>query len=344
MQQPLKILIIEDDDDQRELMRETLEDHFGAGTVVGAESGRDALAHDLASFDLILSDYNLPDRTGMELLDAIRGRCATPVIMVTGENVGQIAVEAIRRGATDYIVKFGDYLFTIPLVVEKNLTVAKVKRENESLRSELERALQEVRDKNAQLEQSLKKVEEVAATDPLTGLYNRRHFGKVSEQLWSEAHRYDQDLSCVMIDLDGYKQLNDKYGHQVGDQVLVVAGRVIGANLRKMDVAARYGGDEFILLLPHASAQDAKVVAQRIHEQYRAAVASLLRSSDAATMSIGVGSRLGDDPTCADQLVAAADAALYRAKAGGRDRIVLSQPEARALPAAAVAATVAAAV
>ena len=329
MQQPLKILIIEDDDDQRELMRETLEDHFGPGTVVGAESGRAALAQDLGSFDLILSDYNLPDRTGMELLDTIRGRCATPVIMVTGENVGHIAVEAIRRGATDYIVKFGDYLFTIPLVVEKNLTVAKVKRENESLRAELERALQEVRDKNAQLEQSLRKVEEVAATDPLTGLYNRRHFGKVSEQHWSEAHRYDQDLSCVMIDLDGYKQLNDKYGHQVGDQVLVVAGRVIGANLRKMDVAARYGGDEFILLLPHASAEDAAVVARRIHEQYRAAVAGLLRSTEPATMSIGIGSKRGDEPTCGDQLVAAADAALYRAKAGGRDRIVLSRPEAR---------------
>ena len=329
MQQPLKILIIEDDDDQRELMRETLEDHFGVGTVIGAESGHSALAQDLAAFDLILSDYNLPDRTGMELLDQIRGRCATPVIMVTGENVGQIAVEAIRRGATDYIVKFGDYLFTIPLVVEKNLTVAKVKRENESLRSELERALQEVRDKNAQLEQSLKKVEEVAATDPLTGLYNRRHFGRVSEQLWSEAHRYDQDLACVMIDLDGYKQINDRYGHQVGDQVLVVAGKVITANLRRMDVAARYGGDEFILLLPHASAEEAEGVAGRIRDEYRIAVAGLLRRNETATMSIGIGSRRFDEPTNADQLVAAADAALYRAKETGRNRIVISQPEAK---------------
>jgi len=326
VQPQLKILIIEDDDDQRELMRETLEDHFGPGTVVGAESGRSALSHDLGSFDLILSDYNLPDRSGMELLDAIRGRCATPVIMVTGENVGQIAVEAIRRGATDYIVKFGDYLFTIPLVVEKNLTVAKVKRENESLRSELERALQEVRDKNAQLEASLKRVEEVAATDPLTGLYNRRHFGKVSEQLWSEAQRYDHDLSCVMIDLDGYKQLNDRYGHQVGDQVLVVAGKVITANLRRMDVAARYGGDEFILLLPHASAEEASGVASRIREEYKAAVASLLRRNDPATMSIGIGSRRYDEPTSADQLVAVADAALYKAKAAGRNRIVISEP------------------
>jgi PleD family two-component response regulator len=90
--------------------------------------------------------------------------------MVTGENVGNTAIEAIRRGATDYVVKTGDYLLTIPLVVQKNITVAKVMQENESLRHELERALSEVRDKNAQLEASLQRVEELAATDPLTGL------------------------------------------------------------------------------------------------------------------------------------------------------------------------------
>jgi two-component system, cell cycle response regulator len=322
----LRILIIEDDDDQRELMRETLEDHFGAGTVVGVESAAAAVAQDLTSFDLILSDYNLPDSTGMELLEQIKLRTSTPVIMVTGENVGRMAADAIRRGATDYVVKFGDYLFTIPLVVEKNLTVAKVKRENELLRTELERALREVRDKNEQLERSLLRVEEMAATDPLTGLYNRRHFGKVLEQLFAESHRYDQDLACVMIDLDGFKQINDVYhNHAVGDQILMVAARIISANLRKADVAARYGGDEFILLLPHSSAEEAATVMQRIREEYRQASSIILRRNEGATMSVGVGSRRGDDPASAEQLVASADAALYQAKGAGRNRIVLSR-------------------
>src|SRR5205085_6912070 len=124
-------------------------------------------------------------------------------------NVGKIAAEAIQRGANDYVVKIGDYLFTIPLVVEKNLSFAKVRRENEQLRVELEQALKDVQDKNAQLEESLQRVEQMAATDPLTGLYNRRHFGRVLDQLFAEAQRYDKDLSCVMIDLDGYKQIND---------------------------------------------------------------------------------------------------------------------------------------
>jgi two-component system, chemotaxis family, response regulator WspR len=321
----LKLLVIEDDVDQRELIRETLIDSFGSATVVVAVGSRcEALVQDLASFDLILSDYNLPDTTGLELLSDLRARCGTPVIMVTGENVAQIAAEAIRRGATDYVVKTGDYLYTIPLVVEKNITVAHVKRENEQLRQELERALQDVKEKNAQLEQSLRKVEQLAATDPLTGLYNRRYFSKVLELLFAEAMRYDKDMSCVMIDLDNYKQFNDSYGHQMGDELLILAGRTITANLRRMDVAARYGGDEFVLLLPQASAVDAFNAAQRIRSDFKPASAALLKRAEGVSMSIGIGSIAGNSPTHGDQLVSIADAALYRSKEGGRDRISLS--------------------
>jgi two-component system cell cycle response regulator len=317
----LRLLIIEDDVDQRELLRETLEDHFGGVTVVGAACMAEALAQQVDTFDLILCDYNLPDCSGMELLEEIRRRCNTPVIMVTGENVGNTAVEAIKRGATDYVVKLGEYLFTIPLIVEKNLTVAKVKRENEQLRTELERALSEVQLKASLLEQSLQRVEQMAATDPLTGLYNRRHFSRVLEQLFAEAQRHDKELSCVMIDLDGYKQLNDSFGHQVGDQILVTAGKVIGTNLRKMDVAARYGGDEFVLLLPQAGPAESQTVAGRIREEFRSASSQLLKRPLGVTMSIGIASLSIGRPTAADQLVAQADSALYCAKESGRDRI-----------------------
>lgn len=317
----LKILIIEDDADQRELIRETLQDRFGPGTVMAVGTGSEALALEVESFDIVLCDFNLPDSSGMEVLQAVRRRCHTPFIMVTGENVGQIAIEAIQKGATDYIVKMGDYLFTIPLVVEKNLTVAKVLRENDTLRKELESALAEVRDKNAQLELSLLRVEELAATDPLTGLYNRRHFSRVIDQMFAEAQRYGQDLACVMIDLDGYKQLNDSYGHQVGDHLLVLAGKVIAANMRRMDVAARYGGDEFVLLLPHATCEEAVQVVQRIRDDYKNASAAPLNRATGVTMSVGVVSLCQQYPTGADQLVAMADAALYRAKSAGRDRI-----------------------
>jgi two-component system cell cycle response regulator len=306
----IKLLIIEDDVDQLELIREQVEERFGKNTVTGVTSRKAALAQDVGAFDLILTDYNLPDGTGMDLLKDVQSRCTTPVIMVTGENVGHIAAEAIRQGATDYVVKVGDYLFTIPLVIEKNLTVAKIIQEKQRLQKELE-------EKNIQLEQ-------MAATDPLTGLYNRRHFARVLEQLFAEAQRYDKDLACVMIDLDGYKQLNDSFGHQVGDQLLTMAGKVISANMRRMDVAARYGGDEFVLLLPQAGVDEASNAAGRIREEFATASASILRRSLGVHMSVGISSLKRNNSTRADQLVAQADLALYTAKEHGRDRIELA--------------------
>jgi two-component system cell cycle response regulator len=325
----LKLLVIEDDADQRELICETLEDYFGEGTTHGVGSRTTALQEDFAKFDLILTDYNLPDATGMQMLEEIRQRCDTPVIMVTGENVGQTAADAISRGATDYVVKFGDYLFTIPLVIQKNLTVGRIKRENQRLQAELQQALCEVREKNTQLEQSLERVEQKAATDPLTGLYNRRHFSKVIDQMFAEAQRHEKDLSCVMIDLDGYKQLNDAFGHQVGDQLLVTAGKVINSHMRRSDVAARYGGDEFVLLLPHADVEEAYQVADRIRQQFKVSSSEILHRELGVTMSIGISSLVGGVPPHAEQLVAQADKALYSAKEQGRNRIVRDRSNCR---------------
>ena len=155
-------------------------------------------------------------------------------------------------------------------------------------------------------------------------MYNRRHFGRVLEQLFAEAHRYDTELSCAMIDLDGYQQLNDSRGHQVGDALLVTAGRVIQANLRRSDGAARYGGDEFVLLLPHQPAMDAAHVVRRIRDEYFVASGVVLQRPAGVRMSVGVGSVRPGGVTSADALIATADQALYRAKEAGRDRIAVA--------------------
>jgi two-component system, cell cycle response regulator len=327
----LRLLIIDDDADQRDLTREVLEDKFGPGCVSEAGTGAAALAMDLSAYDMILSDYNLPDCTGLELLTQIRQRCRTPVIMVTGENVSEFASEAIRRGATDYVVKVNNYFFTIPLVVEKNLQTVKLMRENDRLRADLEQSLADVRQSNQQLEAAIKRVEEMAATDPLTGLYNRRHFQTMLQQLFAESLRYGSDLSVVMIDLDGYKQLNDSLGHQMGDQILVLVGNIFRETLRKSDVAARYGGDEFILLLPRADAQEAARLVSRIRDEYRARSREMTSRDKGMTMSIGIAGVRANQPAGVDEFIAIADAALYQSKANGRDRVsIASETKVRA--------------
>jgi diguanylate cyclase (GGDEF)-like protein len=142
------------------------------------------------------------------------------------------------------------------------------------------------------------------------------------DQLFAEAQRYGKDLSCVMIDMDEFKGVNDTFGHQVGDQLLIMAGKVISANMRRMDVAARFGGDEFVLLLPHASQEEASLVAQRIGEEFKQSAATLLKRETGVSMSIGIGSLQQNKPAGADQLIAVADAALYAAKENGRGRVI----------------------
>jgi two-component system, cell cycle response regulator len=332
----ISLLIIDDDEDQRFLTREVLEDKFGKNCVDEAGTGAAGLSKDLGSYDMILSDFNLPDTNGLELLREIRSRCDTPVILVTGENVAEYAAEAIRLGATDYVVKVPDYFHTIPLVVEKNLTLSKLARENDRLRADLERALADVKQTNRQLEGSLEKVEQMAATDALTGLYNRRHFSNVVDQLFSEARRYGHDLSCVMLDLDKYKQLNDTFGHQLGDQILTLVGRILKSSMRRADIAARYGGDEFVLLLPHADAAEAQRLVLRIREEYRRSSAELIAREgggkthatinflEGMSMSIGIASLSANNPAGAEDLVAIADSGLYASKQAGRDRVTIA--------------------
>ena len=181
---------------------------------------------------------------------------------------------------------------------------------------------------NAELEervqQRTRQLRELASRDPLTGLYNRRHFGEVLMQRFAEACRYDADLSCIMIDLDDFKAVNDKCGHKVGDELLIMTATTIASQLRAADVAARFGGDEFVMLLPHTNASSAEVLGTRLAEQFRI---DLEEQMPDVTTSISVGvASLGDlNPCEAETLVHAADRALYQAKALGKNRVALAQ-------------------
>jgi diguanylate cyclase (GGDEF)-like protein len=177
--------------------------------------------------------------------------------------------------------------------------------------------LQEVNVKNRQLEDAVAQLEQLASTDPLTGLANRRHVQQSLERSFAEAARYGSDLACMMIDLDKFKQLNDSLGHQEGDRLLQTCARVLKANCRRSDLAGRYGGDEFVVLLPHTGPELAHQVARRIQQQFIAAVSGISPSHAACSMSAGLACVSISHPANADQLVALADAALYRAKQSG---------------------------
>ncbi len=312
-----KILIVEDDDDQRQLLCEALSVYYDdphGRNILAVSSGAECLGTKLEAFDVILQDYHLPDIPGLTLLEKVLARADLPVIFVTGENNCVAAAEAIRRGAMDYVVKLGDYLFAIPVLVDKNIRLHRMKKENERLQREHQAMLSELRVKNTQLQETLEQVKTMAITDHLTGLANRRHFAELLERHFSQACRYGFDLTCCMCDLDGYKQINDTLGHQLGDHVLVLAADVIRSSLRSSDIAARYGGDEFVLLLPHTSVQRGVAAGERIRQQLATDSARKEGLGRSVTMSVGVASLEADHPANPDVLLSMADRALYVAK------------------------------
>lgn len=317
-----RLLLIEDDPDTAFLLAETLQDYFGTGCVQTCSTVAEGKDADISTIDMVLSDINLPDGSGLELLDHfLRLRPDIPVVLVTAEGVLENAATAIRRGAYDYIVKAGDYLFTIPLIVEKNWAIWRTKQENRRLQAQLTQTLEEVRVKNNQLEEAVYQLKTMAATDPLTGLSNRRSFGQSLGRCFAEAVRYGHDLACVMIDLDNFKLINDTLGHQAGDELLRKTASILEAHCRRSDVAGRYGGDEFVLLLPQADATTACQVAQRVSDEFNATVQAMVGDSPMVGqtgLSMGVASLQLSHPKEPEQILAHADQALYQAKQTGK--------------------------
>lgn len=177
-------------------------------------------------------------------------------------------------------------------------------------------------DLEARVQKRTRQLRELAFREPLTGLYNRRHFSEVVSQQFSEAVRYGADLSCLMIDLDDFKVVNDRFGHHTGDDLLILAATTIASQLRAADVAARFGGDEFVVLLPQTAADRAEVLAARIAEKFALDVAERLPQLRVG-LSIGVASLADAPPSGPEDLVQAADRAMYQAKSQGKGRIVV---------------------
>ncbi len=177
---------------------------------------------------------------------------------------------------------------------------------------------------NAELEERVahrtQQLRELASREPLTGLYNRRFFNDTLERRFAEAVRYNDDLSCVMIDLDDFKSANDTLGHQVGDELLMLTARTLLAQLRSADVAARFGGDEFVILLPQTDAEQARILGERIIERFTRELDERYPEVR-VSMSLGIASIKATRAETAELLVRAADRALYDAKGAGKNQV-----------------------
>ncbi|MCF8087234.1 MAG: diguanylate cyclase [Desulfotignum sp.] len=189
-----------------------------------------------------------------------------------------------------------------------------------ALNQELNNLTRQLNVKNRELTQANKKILELTRIDPLTGLANRRFFSERLQEMISLALRRSQPLSLIMTDIDHFKRVNDTWGHDAGDRVLKTYADLMKTRTRAEDLVARFGGEEFIILMPLADVQEAFSYAERI--RCAIAEADLLESGEPVTASFGVAEHVFDDT--GDDIIKRADTAMYQAKASGRNRIEIA--------------------
>jgi two-component system, cell cycle response regulator len=300
--EPARILVVDDHEDNVELLRARLEAR--GYRVEAAMDGQEALDKVFASPpDLILLDVMMPRVDGIEVVRRLKGTADLPfipIIMQTALETTEDKVEGLDAGADDYITK--------PINFAELEARVKSLLRIKALQEELANA-------NARL---LK----VSQTDGLTGVDNRRHIEERLTEMYQHAARLAEPLACVMCDVDHFKSVNDTYGHQAGDAVLKQVAEILRDSAREIDRVGRYGGEEFIILLPSANVEDAVAFADRVREAVAERDFAYDGGTVRRTLSAGVSAWPHPDIRHQEALVKAADDALYVAKARGRNRVI----------------------
>lgn len=291
------ILVVDDTPSNLDILGGLLKDY----DVISCVSGEEALeVVKEEKVDLILLDIMMPEMDGFEVCEILKKDTQTkdiPVIFITAKTDEESIEKAYTIGGVDYVTK--PFKPTELLVrVKKELNIQKMVRELKFL----------------------------ASTDSMTKLYNRRYFKSVTSHVMEIAKRDKQPLSVVMLDIDKFKNINDTYGHKVGDDVIVFLAEKLFQTYRKSDILCRYGGEEFVVMLPSTKKESAVEVAQH----FRKIIKNSVVNSDVDvtfTISLGVADVDLENEQNIENALKRADDALYRAKEGGRDMVCVDGDE-----------------
>ncbi|MBK9954151.1 MAG: diguanylate cyclase [Rhodocyclaceae bacterium] len=316
--EPMRILIVDDDVTFRAMLKVLLTNY--GHDVYEAVDGQQAfeMAVDLRP-QVMVVDWMMPSMDGIELTLALRqtkvGR-RIYIMLLTGLDDDQHLIRAFDAGVDDYLTKP-----LRPKVLSARLSAGfRVVR----LQDEIERDREEIRRFAAELAVSNRRLQEAALTDPLTGFPNRRYVMERLEQEWAASLRSKRPLACMVVDLDAFKPINDRYGHDIGDIVLKQAAQALKRGLRTPDVVARLGGDEFLVICPDTTLTAALACAERVRHSVESMVIPTGDLRLDSTVSIGVAVR-DEGMETSDALVKCADQGLYLAKEKGRNRVAAFQ-------------------
>lgn len=297
---PLTVLVIEDHPDQRDLLAIVLKRE--GYQVITAANGLEALEKlETENVQIALSDIMMPKMDGFELIKRIRANPALKniyLILITARIQEGDRVRGLDLGADDYITK--------PFSFSELLARVRV---------------------GTRVVQYQQHLEHQSQIDSLTGLFNRRAFEKKIHEEFERSKRYHNPLSVLIFDLDNFKSINDTYGHHGGDAALVKISETLREMTRQSDFSARFGGEEFVMILPETDQDNALQVANKIHGAVRSSSFGTTNRPFALTVSIGVSSSSTRAYSTWREMLDDADRAMYLAKNTGKDRVEIWEPE-----------------
>lgn len=301
-----RILLIDDNEEQTERLINSLDENIVVATEVDPEIALSRARS--GDFDLLIVNLSIAGMDALRLCSSIRSfeeTRLTPILAVVRNGDTRKLVRALDIGVNDYLTR----------PVDKEELSARVstqlrrKHYIDQLRSSFQASL------------------EMAVTDQLTGLYNRRYLASHLSAMFDRAYWTGRSLAVMVLDIDHFKSINDTYGHDAGDKVLQGFAEVITRSVRGIDLACRYGGEEFLVAMPDTDIGFAEIVAERLRQEVAATEFVVNGGRDVinVTVSIGISSTESEtDGDTAQKLIKRSDEALYEAKTGGRNRVVKS--------------------
>lgn len=300
----MNVLVVDDNREMRNRIVADLEQSGLFCQIQQAKDGIDGYKKVSAMCpELILCDVEMPRMDGFKFLGMIRSNPQTnhiPVVMLTGIDNRSARLRGLAEGAKDFL--------QIPY--DPDELIARIKLHLKAKQFE-----DELRKRNKELEL-------LSSKDPLTGAFNRRYLNQALSSELMRAKRSGGALSLIMLDIDHFKMINDTYGHPAGDLVLQQVTVQLDQGLREYDVLIRYGGEEFLAILPDAELQEAELIAERLRQKILLLSLSGELAQTKITASFGVTSTSLNRPKTAEELLAQVDSALYQAKQQGRNQVV----------------------
>jgi two-component system, cell cycle response regulator len=307
--QQQRILVVDDHPDNVEIINARLTSR--GFQVESATNGQEALKRVYESPPhLILLDVMMPLMDGYEVSRRIKNDESLPfipIILVTARDSTQDKVEGLDAGADDYLTK----PINFPELEARVRSMLRIKR----LQDELDQ-------KNRELAEANRKLRKLSITDGLTELYNHRHVHELLHEEFERSRRSGDPMAVVMLDLDRFKQVNDTFGHPTGDVILFETAGILRQTAREIDMIGRYGGEEFIAILPGAAEAAAAQFADRVRERVAGHVFRDEATEVSMTVSAGVAAYPQHETDNPDLLIKRADEALYMAKSAGRNRVI----------------------